>query len=350
MATRRQTLQGLAVGFGLAACRGTFATAKANAAYIGIETHAVNRLSLASFFSSTGERLGSLGLDFRAHGIANHKEILAVFPRRPGNRFAIVDTETMLVRGTVTAPSDVHFCGHGAFTLDGAYLLVTENHFEKETSAIGIYELADEIRRIDQLTLPLPGPHEIVRHPLRNQFYVALGGLYTHPDYGRVPLNMDSFESQVVEFSTDSYGVNQLGVWQNTAGISLRHLAIDTKDRLYVGGQIKNRERIAGEHVLWLVKNGQEQIIEDERYLAGYVSSISASESFALISSKESHAVLRVEGNKLLEKNQIVGASSVAAYGDLAVQSGFELLKVNDSETQVLDGYEFDNHGLILTA
>ena len=345
--TRRDFLGLVALGMGVASCRLAMAQPAERAVYVGAETASVDGLSRASFFSAGGERLSSLPLDFRAHGMATHGARLVVFPRRPGNRFAVIDEAHLEVLSVVTAPQDRHFFGHGAFTLDGRHLLVTENNLESLTGTIGVYS-ADGWQREGEVALPGPGPHEIARHPRRDLFHIALGGLETHPDYGRNPLNLHAFRSQIVTLDFSSGRVEPLGFWAGTEGISLRHLAMDGLGRLYVGGQIKAADRAVSEDVIWIVED--EQITQPalSGSMKGYVSSVAAHGSQALIASKESGLCLRLDGNKLLEQTAIEGASAVAIGTGLTIASGFTMLNLNDQSLSALQGHEFDNHGLLL--
>ncbi|MEL6920931.1 MAG: DUF1513 domain-containing protein, partial [Pseudomonadota bacterium] len=181
MVTRRAFLERVALGLGVAACSTRHAQPAENAAYVGVETSAKTGLSKASFFTASGERKRSLTLDFRAHGFAQHADTLIVFPRRPGNTFAIVSKRTLEIAAVVTAPINRHFYGHGAFTRDGRHLLVSENNLDTLGGSIGVYALEGTPRRVHQFDLPRPGPHEIIRSHNRDTFFVALGGLETHP-------------------------------------------------------------------------------------------------------------------------------------------------------------------------
>jgi len=79
MLSRRQLLQRLALGLGVVACRTSLAQPVEKAVYIGIETNPLNNLSLSSFFSATGERIATLILDYRAHGMADSANVVVIF-------------------------------------------------------------------------------------------------------------------------------------------------------------------------------------------------------------------------------------------------------------------------------
>lgn len=343
---RREVLRSLALGLGVVACRGAFGQPAERAAYIGIETAADSALSTASFFTASGVRLGHVPLDFRAHGMAEHGDRLVVFPRRPGDRFAVVDAGTLEIAQVVRAPADRHFFGHGAFTRDGAHLLVTENDLETLHGAIGVYEAGGSFRRAGEIALPGAGPHEIVRQPGRDVFHIALGGLETHPAYGRAPLNLHDFRSQIVTLDFANGDLVPLGYWPGSEGISLRHLAMDAQDRLYVGGQVKSAARATGEGVVWLAERGRVERLALPTPLGGYVSSVAASGRQALISSKETGAVLRLDGCEVIGVQRVNGAGALALGPGLAAVSGFTLLSVNGHEIVAMRGHEFDNHGL----
>lgn len=348
--TRRDLLKTLALGLGVVACRGAIGQPAENAVYVGIETSAATGLSRASFFGATGARIGTSPLDFRAHGMTSDDRRVIVFPRRPGDRFAVLDRMTLGVQAIVTAPPGRHFFGHGAITRDGKQLLVTENDLDTMGGAVAVYDLDDRMRRVEVFGLPAAGPHEIVRHPDRDAFYVALGGLETHPAYGRTSLNLHEFRSEVVRLDAASGGVDRLGHWAGSEGVSLRHLAVDGADRLYVGGQIADTKR-AGQtaSVAWVVENSVIRPLSLGNALAGYVSSVAAAGREAIMSSKKSGRVIRLDGSEVLGTGGLNGAGAVALGPRNRAVAGYTTLVLNGARTAVAEGFEFDNHGLILT-
>lgn len=348
MATRRQVLGNLALGLGVLACRDGLAQPAERAAYVGIETSARTGLSKTAFFTTDGARLPSIPLEFRAHGMAQHKDALVVFPRRPGNTWAMVDLTTLEIKSVVTAPADRHFYGHGAFTQDGQYLLVSENDLNTLLGSIGVYDVSTKPRRIGQIDLPGAGPHEIIRISTKNRFVVALGGLQTHPDYGRMPLNLADFRSQLITLSFERGVPEEMGHWPGSDGISLRHLAQDKLGRLYVGGQVVDPSRAQVDQVLWLVEADSALSIPVAQLLGGYVSSVAAHGRQAMVSSKASDLVVTLDGAIILEKQTIIGASAVGIGPSGRAISGFRELRFRSGTVTVTKDQEFDNHGLIL--
>ncbi len=348
MATRRAVLRQLALGLGVVACRGAVAQPADGAAYVGIETSAATAQSRAVFFRASGARVAVAPLDFRAHGMAQHGDTLVVFPRRPGNRFAALDLASLEVRAVVTAPADRHFYGHGAFSRDGRHLLVTENGLETLGGGIGVYEATGPMRRLGQVALPGPGPHDVVREPGGARFLIALGGLETHPAYGRTPLNLASFRSQVLSFDVDRGSVEEMGHWPGSEGVSLRHLARDGRGRLYVGGQHVDGAPAGSGDVLWLVEDGQAQPIAAGREMAGYVSSVAASGDRAVVTSKEAGRALTLDGDRTVATVFLDGASAAAMGPGITAVSGYASLDLGDGRAAATPGFEFDNHGHIV--
>jgi hypothetical protein len=336
----------LALGLGVVACRGAYAATE-RAVYAGIETEAATGVSRAAFFSATGARLGRTALDFRAHGLAEYGATLIVFPRRPGNRFSLIDRETLAIKQVVTAPPERHFYGHGAFTVDGQHLVVTENDLDTLEGGLGVYRVSD-MARLGTIILPQAGPHEIIRHPSRDLFYVAVGGLETHPAYGRTPLNLGAFRSQIVSFDFATSEVSEMGFWAGSEGISLRHLAMDAQERLYVGGQVADAQRGVSENVLWLVQGGSVERLEIGAKMKGYISSVAAFGQEARISSKESGMVLSLNGAEALGEVACDGAGALGFGAGVEAYTGFVQGAVNGVEVEAVSGTEFDNHGLVL--
>ncbi|MEL6435196.1 MAG: DUF1513 domain-containing protein [Pseudomonadota bacterium] len=350
METRRQFLQKLTLALGVIACSTRAALPAAGARYVGVETSAETGMSKASFFAASGERTKSVQLDFRAHGFAQHAHLQIVFPRRPGNRFAVIDMRTLEIRAVVTAPEDRHFYGHGAFTVDGQHLLVTENNLATLGGSIGIYEVGETIRRVGQRDLPRPGPHELIRARDSDRFLVALGGLETHPDYGRTPLNLDSFRSEIVVFDFATGTMDGLGVWNGSEGVSLRHLAEDDQGRVYVGGQSQDRAAVGNANVLWCVTGDAIEAVEIGADLGSYVSSVAASGSQAVVTSKQTGLVVTIDGHDLVSVSVsgIDGASAVGLSANVRAVSGFNTLWINGKNVAALTAHEFDNHGALI--
>ncbi|MEO1795501.1 MAG: DUF1513 domain-containing protein [Pseudomonadota bacterium] len=352
METRRDILKRLALGLGVAACGAgrLFGQPGDRAGYAAIETSSRTGLSQARFFSASGTSIGTAPLDFRAHGLSQSGRRLVVFPRRPGNRFAVMDAVTLEILVQVTAPPHRHFYGHGAFSVDGQHLIVTENDLDTLDGGLGIYDALNGFRRLGQIALPGSGPHEIMRDRDRNTFYIALGGLQTHPDYGRTALNLDDFRSQIVVLDHDRGTLAPMGYWSGSEGVSLRHLSVDGAGSLYIGGQLANASRGDGNAVLWRCEDGAAVALNEGSLLGSYVSSLASFGERTVVTSKASNTVIELSGGTLASHTSLTGASAAAVSADGSIASGYSVLRLNGSDIAVTDRFEFDNHGLHLRA
>ena len=343
--SRREVLGRIALGLGVLACGRALGQPAEGAGYVGVETSARTGLSRARFFSAAGTPLGAVPLDFRAHGLARHGDALVAFPRRPGTRFALMHLPTLEVRGVVEAPAGRHFYGHGAFAPDGRTLLVTENDLATLDGGVGVYEVAGSPRRLGTIPLRGPGPHDIHRDPA-GRVHVALGGLRTHPDYGRAPLNIHEFESGIVALDLARGEADRLERWPGTEGVSLRHLAADGRGRTYIGGQRPDGSREGG--VLWLREGGALRALDPDGLLGGYVSSVAADGDAALATSKETGVAIRLEAGRITGTHRIDGASAAALGPRLEALSGYGALSLGGGTIHAAPLHEFDNHGLAI--
>ncbi|MGB1027280.1 MAG: DUF1513 domain-containing protein, partial [Rhodospirillaceae bacterium] len=166
----------------------------------------------------------------RYHGAAVHPSGRALigFARRPGITATVLDLPSGTPMRQIDAPSDRHFYGHGAFAADGSRLWVPENQFDAEDpGVIGVLDPQDGYRRIGSLPAHGIGPHEVALCPATGLLVVANGGIRTHPDLGRVKLNIGSMAPSLVHLDP------QTGRMVHTATLperwhhaSIRHLAI----------------------------------------------------------------------------------------------------------------------------
>ena len=195
-----------------------------------------------------------------------------------------------------------------------------------------------------------PGPHDIQREGTTDRFHVALGGLTTHPDYGRTPLNLPDFTSEIVAVDLARGGTDPMGRWTDADGVSLRHLADDGRGRLVVGGQRRRPARAEGRMkrrgVLWLVENGAVRPIDVGDRLGGYVSSVAARDGRALVTSKRTGRAFLLEGDSVVREWRIEGASAAALGRGGPIASGYVTLRLGSARTMALPGHEFDNHGI----
>lgn len=194
---------------------------------------------VALWLGERGEVLFSAPLPQRGHGltVSPRGDMIAVFARRPGVFAAIFDAGGQPV-GAAAAPTGRHFYGHGVFAPDGRLLYATENDFENARGAIGIYDATDRFRRIGEFDSFGVGPHDLRLGPSGRHLIVANGGLETHPDYGRNPLNLASMAPNIAFIDRDAGTlIGRHTLPPGLSKLSLRHLAGGPGRDLWVGAQ-----------------------------------------------------------------------------------------------------------------
>lgn len=144
-------------------------------------------------FDGDGRILFRTPISGRGHDLALHPERaeLVAFARRPGSALHVVDTGSGRLTHRIDVPPDRRYYGHGVFAADGRALFVTENDFAAGRGVIGVYDPADRYRRIDELPSHGVGPHQLELMPGGETLAIANGGIRTHPDTGRIKLNIE---------------------------------------------------------------------------------------------------------------------------------------------------------------
>lgn len=176
----------------------------------------------------------------RGHGFAStaNSEWLVAFARRPGN-FAVAFDKRMLTEPfPFHSPADRHFYGHGAFSSDGRLLYAAENDFDVGDGMIGVYDATGGFARIGEFPSYGIGPHEILMMPDGETLCIANGGIRTHPDYGRQKLNLASMKPSIAFVrAADGALVSNDRLPYALNRLSLRHMAVDARSRVWIGGQ-----------------------------------------------------------------------------------------------------------------
>ncbi|MDF1609076.1 DUF1513 domain-containing protein [Hoeflea sp. YIM 152468] len=186
------------------------------------------------------EIVSAHALPSRGHGFATHPDAdwLVAFARRPGN-FAVALPRQRTGQPVVFhTPPDRHFYGHGAFSADGRILCAAENAFETGDGVIGLYDATDGFSRLGEFASHGVGPHEIILMPDGKTLCVANGGIRTHPDQGRQKLNLPTMAPSIafIEMATGTLLASH-ALPANLHRLSLRHMAVDGRGQVWIGGQ-----------------------------------------------------------------------------------------------------------------
>lgn len=164
----------------------------------------------------------------RGHAAAAHPQDAEVvaFARRPGTFAQVIDCASGMVTAELHSPEGRHFYGHGVFSADGKTLLTPENDYENGQGRIGVWGRSRSYKRLGEFSSGGVGPHDMLRLPGTDRFVVANGGIDTHPESGRTPLNLAEMRANLALISLDGtlHDLTQL-----EAGLrlnSIRHLAL----------------------------------------------------------------------------------------------------------------------------
>ncbi len=160
-----------------------------------------------------------------AAAVSPDRSVAVMCARRAGRFATVVDLSTLTVAHQIDAEPDRHFYGHGAFSSDGRFLYLTENAYDRGDGRIGIYDATNGFRRLGEWPSQGVGPHELILHPDSRTLVVANGGILTHPDSGRQPLNLDTMAPNLAFIDTaDGTPIGRIDMPDTLRLLSGRHL------------------------------------------------------------------------------------------------------------------------------
>ncbi len=318
-----------------------------------LESYPHNDRSVARLLDSKGETLARIPLSLRGHGFVQDGERLWVFGRRPRKTMACIRLDRLSQERVVQAAPNRHFYGHGAML--GDYLLTTENDTETLQGRVGVYDRQGT--KLDDLPLPGAGPHEIIALP-GGKCLVCLGGLETHPDYGREPFNRTDFTSQPLLLDPGRNRVEQLLPGPQAAGISLRHAAAleaqvgaQVGAQVLIGGQRYDAARASESKLLWYFDGQRLTPLDLSEPLGGYVGSVTANQDGFLVSLRNRNQVLELDATgQPLEwhsLDQPIALAASAGQRLLAGPGGGRLAP--GANLDVAPTAELDNHAIALS-
>lgn len=178
-------------------------------------------------------------LPARGHAASAHpvRPEAVAFARRPGRFAFVIDCAEGAVTRHLTPPDGHHFYGHGAFLEGGRILVTTENAYESGEGRLGVWDVKEGYRRIDEIASGGIGPHEVVRLQGTETLAVANGGIRTHPNRGRDKLNLDTMRPNL-SYLVDGVVVDRLEL--SDSQLSIRHLAVRVEGTVAIGLQAEH--------------------------------------------------------------------------------------------------------------
>src|SRR5262245_28620274 len=196
--------------------------------YVGCRLRGEESGSVAAF-DLDGRELFAIDLPARGHDIAQRpgSSEAAVFARRPGAWFVVLNVESSAVVAQQIAAPNRHYYGHGVYSADGRLLYATENDTGSGQGVVGVYDATDGYRRIGEFPSFGTGPHDIALLGDGRTLVIANGGLMTLPDSGREVLNPDTMRSTIDLVDREQGELKAtFGLDTSFRDLSLRHLAL----------------------------------------------------------------------------------------------------------------------------
>ncbi|MBT3045603.1 MAG: DUF1513 domain-containing protein [Candidatus Thiodiazotropha sp. (ex Clathrolucina costata)] len=319
-----------------------------------------------SGFDATGLQQFRIGLPGRGHAIAvspDGRQAAAV-ARRPGQYLLIIELSSGRLLYRRESRTDRHFYGHGIFSPDGRWFYTAENDFANAKGAIGVRDVRQGYRQVDEYPAYGVGPHELGLLSDGTTLVVANGGIRTHPDSGRAKLNLADMRPSLTYINARSGALLEQrfladGLHKN----SIRHLAVTPDDRVCIAMQYQGRRTRQpplvgihgrGEAIRLLAAPAAVQ--KRMRNYCGGVCIDSSGTVFAVSSPRGGLATFwRADGGDYLGQVDIVDGCGVAAGGEpgqfilSSGQGGVYVYRIGDKEFQPLpliqaSGCRWDNH------
>lgn len=258
----------------------------------------------AALVTETGKLIAAIDLPDRGHDVTWSPVVgrAVVFARQPGTFAVVFDPAGKAQAKTIASVEGRHFFGHGVFSPDGKLLYATENDFDAARGVIGVYDVSGGYKRLGEFDTFGTGPHEMLLMPDGVTFAVANGGIETHPDYGRQELNIATMEPSLCFVDRrDGRLIGQLKLADELHQLSIRHMAVDARGRVWFGCQFRGDTAMSPQLVGYATLDGEIRLIElpegTLRDLRNYVGSLasSADGSQIAVSSPEGDTILAID-------------------------------------------------------
>ena len=194
----------------------------------------------AAVFDAAGTDLHLVPLPDRGHSFAIDKQRgrAVAFGRQPGFFALAFGIEGGEPARPLPLAKGRHYFGHGVYTPDGSLLFATENDYDAGRGVLGVYDVRHAYRRVGEFSSAGVGPHEVILMPDGQTLCVANGGILTHPDYGKLELNLDSMKPSLAYLDARSGRLlEQVFLPNELHQLSLRHMALDADGTVWIGCQ-----------------------------------------------------------------------------------------------------------------
>ncbi|MFT5509232.1 MAG: hypothetical protein ACI89J_002313 [Hyphomicrobiaceae bacterium] len=310
--------------------------------------------------------LDAANLPARGHDVAINPITrgCVAFARRPGTfaiSFGVQKERPPIVFHT---PANRHFYGHGIFSPDGRLLYTTENDFENGQGIIGVWDVMAGYKRIGELLAHGIGPHDINLLGDGQTLVIANGGIVTHPDHGRRPLNLATMSPSLtyIDCATGDL-LEQQKLPGDMQQRSIRHLDVGANGTVIFGCQFKGARSEIVDLVGFHQRGKSVELLSGgptiHRALRHYVSSVAVDRSGAFCGITSSRGqqlvIVDVAKRQVIATHEFADVSGIAASvrpGSFVVASGDGGLAIADRARILPTGeappWSWDNHAIAL--
>ncbi|MBF9042390.1 DUF1513 domain-containing protein [Rhodobacterales bacterium HKCCE4037] len=322
------------VGLGAAALSPSLSWADAQSPSFLSAARAVDGSYHLCGLSDGGAVLFSIPLPDRGHAAAAHpvRPEAVAFARRPGRFALIVDCATGQEAHRLTPPPDRHFYGHGVFSADGSMLFTTENDLDTLDGRIGLWDAANGYARIGDMPSGGVGPHDIERLPGTDTLVIANGGIATHPESGRTPLNLATMRPNLAYLGPDGEMLEVVELDTALRFNSIRHLDVRPDGLVAAGMQWNGSEAEHPPLILTHRMGETAQLLEapaqSQRKMIGYVGSITFQSGGAQV------AVTSPRGGLM----QVFDAETGAFLSDIALEDACGISTLSSGQSLITSG------------
>jgi uncharacterized protein len=241
--SRRRLLAALAAAGALPAL-GARAAAAGAVRYLSSVDDADGRHAFAGL-DDGGRLVFRHALPDRGHGVTLHPRLprALIVARRPGTFLHVVDLADGSEVAQVSSPEGRHFYGHAVYSADAALLYTTENAYLDGNGVIGIYDVAAGYARVGEFPCHGIGPHELRLMPDGRTLVVAIGGIRTHPDNDREPLNLATMQPSLAYIdAADGRLLHRASLEPALFQLSIRHMDVAADGRIALALQYEGPE------------------------------------------------------------------------------------------------------------
>jgi hypothetical protein len=186
--------------------------------------------------NEAGEIHYQLPIPERAHdSLFNSRRSEAIyFGRSPSQSIYVVNVIDKRLTTVIASAQNRCFYGHGIIDKTNSYLYVVEKNMRTNNGCVGVYDVNDRYKRIDEIDSFGVGPHQISLLSDNKTLVVANGGLLK--DSNKNIINYDDFRSSLAYINSDNGALIDRYASEFSRN-SLRHLTVDIEDRVFVGAQ-----------------------------------------------------------------------------------------------------------------